>query len=248
MGRRIKLSVDDERLGGVEIRHLAALAAVAGEGSLKGAARRLGYVQSAVSRQLAELEHAVDARLVERLPGAGGVRLTDAGRLLLGHAESILGRIIPRTPILARSRIPSFSPTHVSSWCPPARPYPSARVLLAPGDRSAATHPADRLPPQQRVDAALAAHGGPMRVTQSVTSDGGVRALVASGVGVAVLPRMSGDTADPDTVAVELGDELPPRRLVLAWNRERRPHPDGQRFRHAVNNGCERLRRERLLL
>lgn len=87
-----------------------------------------------------------------------------------------------------------------------------------------------------------------MRVTQSVTSDGGVRALVASGVGVAVLPRMSVDTADPDTVAVELGDELPPRRLVLAWNRERRPHPDGQRFRHAVNNGCERLRRERLLL
>jgi DNA-binding transcriptional LysR family regulator len=74
---------------GVELRHLAALAAVAQEESFRGAADRLGYVQSAVSQRISQLELAVGARLVERSRGHKEVRLTEAGKALLRHAERI---------------------------------------------------------------------------------------------------------------------------------------------------------------
>jgi molybdate transport repressor ModE-like protein len=79
---------------GIELRHLAALAAIAREGSFRGAADSLGYVQSAVSQQLAHLERIVGARLVERRRGASPVSLTEAGELLLHHSEQILARLI----------------------------------------------------------------------------------------------------------------------------------------------------------
>lgn len=78
---------------GVELRHLAALQAVAREGSFGGAAVALGYSQSAVSQQIAALERIVGERLVERPGGPRPVSLTDAGRLLLGHAEGIVARL-----------------------------------------------------------------------------------------------------------------------------------------------------------
>ena len=78
---------------GVELRHLAALQAVAREGSFGGAAVALGYSQSAVSQQIAALERIVGERLVERPGGPRPVSLTDAGRLLLGHADGIVARL-----------------------------------------------------------------------------------------------------------------------------------------------------------
>src|SRR6188768_2486306 len=78
---------------GVELRHLAALQAVAREGSFGGAAVALGYSQSAVSQQIAALERIVGERLVERPGGPRPVSLTDAGRLLLGHADAIVARL-----------------------------------------------------------------------------------------------------------------------------------------------------------
>ena len=78
---------------GVEIRHFAALQALADEGSFGRAAHRLGYTQSAVSQQIATLERIVGERLVERPGGPRPVSLTEAGRLLLRHAESIVSRL-----------------------------------------------------------------------------------------------------------------------------------------------------------
>lgn len=78
---------------GVELRHLAALDAVAHEGSFGRAAEKLGYTQSAVSQQIATLERIVGEKLVERPGGPRPISLTDAGGLLLRHAEAIVHRL-----------------------------------------------------------------------------------------------------------------------------------------------------------
>ena len=72
---------------GVEIRHLAALEAVADLRSFAGAARRLGYSQSAVSQQIATLERAAGVRLLDRPVGTRRVTVTEAGERLLRHAR-----------------------------------------------------------------------------------------------------------------------------------------------------------------
>jgi DNA-binding transcriptional LysR family regulator len=60
-------------------------------GSLSAAAEALSFTQPAVSRQIAALEREAGAQLLERTPR--GIRLTEAGRVLLGHAEAILDRM-----------------------------------------------------------------------------------------------------------------------------------------------------------
>jgi molybdate transport repressor ModE-like protein len=78
---------------GVELRHFAALEAVAREGSFGRAADVLGYTQSAVSQQIATLERIVGERLVERPGGPRRISLTDAGEVLLRHAKAITARL-----------------------------------------------------------------------------------------------------------------------------------------------------------
>ena len=78
---------------GLELRHLAALQAVAEEGSFGRAAERLGYTQSAVSQQIQALERVDAQRLDERPGGPRRVSLTEAGELLLRHAAGIVARL-----------------------------------------------------------------------------------------------------------------------------------------------------------
>lgn len=77
----------------MEFRHLAALAAVKEQGSFVDAAFELGYVQSAVSQQIAQLERIVGVRLVDRKRGAAEVSITGAGELLLRHFDQIRGEL-----------------------------------------------------------------------------------------------------------------------------------------------------------
>jgi DNA-binding transcriptional LysR family regulator len=74
---------------GIEVRHLAALQALAEETSFHGAARRLGYSQPAVSQQLATLERIVGQQLVNRPRVSQPLTLTDAGERLLVYAKAI---------------------------------------------------------------------------------------------------------------------------------------------------------------
>jgi DNA-binding transcriptional LysR family regulator len=85
--------MEADRWLGVELRHLAALEAVAREGTFGRAAESLGYTQSAVSQQIQTLERLVGERLLERPGGPRAVSLTEAGALLLRHAESIIARL-----------------------------------------------------------------------------------------------------------------------------------------------------------
>jgi DNA-binding transcriptional LysR family regulator len=55
--------------------------------------------------------------------------------------------------------------------------------------------------------------------------NGTVQAMVAAGFGVAVVPRLTVNLEDAATVAISLGDVVPPRRIVLVWHRDRYRSP-----------------------
>src|SRR5919199_1845312 len=75
----------------LDVRRLRVLREVAARGSFSAAAEALTYTQSAVSQQIAALEREAGTTLVDR--SARGVRLTDAGRALVEHADVILARL-----------------------------------------------------------------------------------------------------------------------------------------------------------
>jgi DNA-binding transcriptional LysR family regulator len=69
-------------------RLLRVFVAVAQRQSFTRAAEQMGLTQPGVSKSIRELERQAGTRLVERIPT--GVRLTEAGTVLLGHARTIL--------------------------------------------------------------------------------------------------------------------------------------------------------------
>jgi molybdate transport repressor ModE-like protein len=75
----------------LDVKRLRVLREVARCGSFSAAAEALGYTQPAISRHVALLERETGATLLERRPG--GVRLTDAGALLVRHADMIMARL-----------------------------------------------------------------------------------------------------------------------------------------------------------
>ncbi len=72
----------------MELRHLRYLAAVAEYGTFREAGRRLNVSQSAISEQIADLEHEVGGALLER--GQRSTALTAQGRIFLEEARKTL--------------------------------------------------------------------------------------------------------------------------------------------------------------
>ena len=77
----------------VDLRNLRALVAVADQGSFRGAARSLGYTQSAISHQIALLERGLDAPMFIRPGGRGAITLTPAGDAVYRRARRVLGEV-----------------------------------------------------------------------------------------------------------------------------------------------------------
>jgi DNA-binding transcriptional LysR family regulator len=106
-------------------RRLRVLREVATRGSFAAAAEALAFTSSAVSQQVAALERETGTRLVER--GVRPVRLTDAGRALVAHAEAVLARLEEAQQELGeiaalrrgRLRLASF-PTAIATLVPRA--------------------------------------------------------------------------------------------------------------------------------
>jgi len=84
-------------------RRLLDLLAVARHGSFSAAAEALGVSQPGLSQSIAQLEHGLGVRVLER--DRHGARLTDAGRVLVFHAralDSLLGRAREDTRLRAQ--------------------------------------------------------------------------------------------------------------------------------------------------
>jgi DNA-binding transcriptional LysR family regulator len=278
---------------GVELRHLAALQAVAEQGSFGRAATHLGYTQSAISQQIAALERIVGQRLIDRPGGPRPVELTEAGHLLLTHAEAINARLQAAQADLealgagdaGRLRIgtyqsvgarvlPELLRTFTAEWpkvdirlvestddrellqlvergevdltfCVfPVEPGPfetvelmrDSYVLVVPAESPLATR--DKPPSlreilsmplisyrtcrtTQRVEERLRMAGQEPEVVFRSDDNGTVQALVAAGVGVALVPRLTLDPAGDAVAVIELGDRVPPRLIGIAWHSDR---------------------------
>ena len=77
-------------MGGMELRHLRYFAGVAEALNFTRAAQKLRVAQPALSRQIRQLEEEVGVALLER--DRRSVRLTEAGRIFLEEARSILAQ------------------------------------------------------------------------------------------------------------------------------------------------------------
>jgi DNA-binding transcriptional LysR family regulator len=132
----------------LDVTRLRVLAAVARYGSVTAVARALNYAQPSVSHHLARLEAETGARLVQR--SGRGIELTDAGRLLAGRAEEILGRLDAAEHELAahvgqreeRLRVAGF-PSALATVVPAAAAWlraehPGVELLLAEAEPATA--------------------------------------------------------------------------------------------------------------
>ncbi|HSC73525.1 MAG TPA: LysR family transcriptional regulator [Gaiellaceae bacterium] len=290
--------MESDRWLGIELRHFLALEAVAREGSFGKAAAALGYTQSAVSQQIAALERIVGHRLVERPGGPKPVSLTEAGRLLLTHADAIAARVAAAQADLTaldegqagtlrvgvfqsvgQRVLPELMRRFLASW-PQVKvaltesandvellelvergdldltfadlpltegPFESVELMRDPYVLvvAADSELADReRPPSVREMSELdlishkhcrtvrrldAVFGRPLDFVFRSDHNQTVQALVAAGVGSALVPRLTMDPADESTVMIEL-PKLPPRVIALAWHRDRYRAPAAHAF------------------
>jgi DNA-binding transcriptional LysR family regulator len=156
-------------------------------GSLAGAARELSYTQPAVAHHVAELEREVGTPLVVR--HGRGVRLTEAGAALAGHADAVLSRLAAAHDEVAaiaglragRVRVAAY-PTAAATLVPAAlaslrRDHPGIVASLAE------LEPPEALAALRGGDVDLAVTFGYPDTALSASVDGGDRDLTVTVVG-----------------------------------------------------------------
>src|ERR671939_541365 len=237
--------MDADRWAGLELRHLLALDAVAREGSFGRAAIALGYTQSAVSQQIAALERIVGARLVERPGGPRPVSLTEAGELLLRHAEAIVARLSAAQAHLAQLADGAAGVLRVGIYqSVGARVLPelmrrfSAAWPLVEIQLTESANDSDLLAAVKRVEASLR---DPLRFVFRSDQNGTVQGLVAAGVGAALLPRLAVDPADDGVVRIDLDGRVPPRLISVVLHRDRYRSPAARAFVDTALEVCAEI-------
>ena len=287
---------------GLELRHLIALKAIAEEGSFGRAAASLGYTQSAISQQIAMLERIVGQKLIDRPGGPKQVSLTEAGELLLRHADAIAARLQAAHADLAALDAGDAGPLRIGTYQSvgarvlpvlfrefseqwpdveitlqesaddrdlihlvergeldltfvvlPLDPGPYETIDLfrdpyvlvvpagsplasrdrAPSLRELVEHPLisnRRCRTTQRVEERLRQAGRDPRIAFRSDDNGTVQGLVAAGVGIAIVPRLTVDETDDAICVVDLADRVPPRLIGIAWHRDRKRTRAAQAF------------------
>lgn len=300
--------MEPDRWTGVEIRHLAALRAVAEHGSFGAAAIHLGYTQSAVSQQIATLERAVGQRLIDRPGGPRKVSLTEAGELLLRHARVIVARLAAAQADLraladgaagtltvgtfqsvGTRMVPTLIRRFHASWPQvrvrltesnlddellgmvesgeldvaftvlpvPEGPFEVAELMrdpyflvvpagspLAGRDAPPTLRDVEREPiisyrccrATTQLEDHMRSRGRDLDVVFRSDDNGTMQAMVAAGMGAAIMPGLAIDQNDPEVVALTPTPALPPRIIALAWH--------GDRHRSAAATAFAEMARE----
>jgi len=72
-----------------------------------------------------------------------------------------------------------------------------------------------------QVEEQLRLRGSTPEIVFRSDDNGTMQGMVAAGVGVALMPALAVDLADPRTRAVDMSGKLPPRLIGIAWHRDR---------------------------
>lgn len=184
----------------------------------------------AVVRRFSAAFGDVDLELTEAADDGDLLRAVERGRLDLAFMMYPL--IEGPFEAVELLREPFFLLTEASAA--PAR-TPSLRAiaelpLIGYGPVRAESRPEARLP-------------GAPRVVFRTNDDATIHGLVAAGVGAALLPRLSVDPGYPGVVAIPLGRRLPPRRIGVAWHRDRELPPAAAEFVAASIAAARAVRR-----
>jgi len=288
-------------------RHLLALRAVAEEGTFGKAAARLGFTQSAVSQQIAALEKIVGQPLFDRPSGPRRPELTEAGELMLDHANRVLDEIRLAEQGLgqfARGVVGKLSIGVFQSISSRVLPYalkelylraPDVEInvrieeadqftKLADGDldllcisgdipdncesRFLGVDPHVALVPVDHPPGPINLHelsgrpmvGQPLNDACSLEVDqglerlgvtpnfafrshdnGAVQGMVSAGVGIAIVPLLTVDLADPTVEVRPTAPEIPPRQLSIVWVKGRTLSPIAKQFIEVVSNLCDNV-------
>ena len=83
---------------------------------------------------------------------------------------------------------------------------------------------------ERRVEAFLADRGIELDPFFRSNDNGVLQAMVASGSGIALLPRLAIDESDEHVTVIDLNGKVPSRVIALAWTRERGLAPAARHF------------------
>jgi DNA-binding transcriptional LysR family regulator len=217
----------------VELREFRVFLAVAGEGSVSAAARRLRVSQPAVSQTVAALERQIGTELLVR--GSTGVQLTEAGAVLADEARAVLARY--EQALTAVGRFGGAGASVLRIGVPLELPpdlLPEALKALAeahPRTRAVVRHlssaaPLDALrdgelevglvrtrPPDRELDAAVVVEE-PLEVLLSGAHRDGVRLEALAGLDWVGFPRTDSPAWYDETVAILRSHGLNPGPAV----------------------------------
>lgn len=157
----------------LDLRRLHLLYEFANHGTIAATAAAVGYTPSAVSQQLSTLEREVGAQLLDRT--ARSAELTDAGFLLLKHAEQILAMVEAAESVLAAQ---SGAPRGLVTMTA----FPTAAVAFAP-----------------MLASSLRAHESVQLVLRQTVENSGARQVRTAEADVALIDDWSGRTPDSAT-------------------------------------------------